>query len=118
MKPRKIERPKGTPSTAPSKHEPLLAVLVMRVSTHHTHDPAQRHDPDIPPPLLPPDAPSTSSERISLTRECTGLVDEQVESFSSLKDRVDVLHHDVFPVIAVSLRCTRLAESCCLNEIF
>ena len=72
-------------------------------STYHADYARQRHDPDVAPPLLSSDRPGPASESVRLSCESIRLVDQQVETFSSLQNRVDVLHHDVF---AARQRCS------------
>lgn len=68
------------------------------LSTYGTDESCERHDPNIAPPLLPPDAPRTTPESVRLTCHSVRLIHQQLDTFAAGKDRVNVLHHDVLAV--------------------
>jgi hypothetical protein len=54
--------------------------------THHSDDPAEGHDSHVLPPHLPPHVLRSALECPGLTTERVGLVDQELNPFSSRQD--------------------------------
>ena len=82
----------------------------MNEQTHQSHHYTQGQNPCVLPPHAAPHSPSASPERRGLACHSIGLIDKQLDTFTSGQNLLHVLHHDILDLSKLSLGTSKLVR--------
>ena len=80
----------------------------MNEQTHQSHHYTQGQNPCVLPPHAAPHSPSASPERRGLACHSIGLIDKQLDTFTSGQNLLHVLHHDILDLSQFGLGAREL----------